>query len=370
MRTLNLAGDIMVGGDFSRSASDLIPRSVPADALERLATGISIANLEAGFSNRGPGTENKILVYALEAAAGVLTHLRLDAVNIANNHIFDYGIEAVEDTTAILRSLGIGWFGAGRTLAEAASPWVAETGAGIVAAIGFSWTDEWVQPAPAATDDSPGVNPIEPAHIARTIDRVLDEYSPDTLVVSLHWGEGMSRYPRPDALRLVRGIIDRGAHVVMGHHPHCLQPYETYGGGVVFHSLGNLIASPYTKHGTILTYDEGPTRIRTLRERLTTIATVEHGDDGVTVRHIPLVQDREEPVLRHPGPDEALTIDRVFVRNASRLGRLYRPRYWFLRRSDEIVSKLEEVREFGWGSFSWRTPFRALRRLITGRNMH
>jgi len=368
---INVVGDLMVGGDFSRRAAELIPKALPADARELLSSGITLANLEAGFSNRGEGTPNKILVYALPESAGVLGYLGIDAVNLANNHVFDYGLEGVRDTIAVLESLGIGWFGAGGDLDEASRPWVTETESGRVAAVGFSWTDQWVQPAPAATDNAPGVNPIDPLHIERTIKRIVTEHAPDTLIVSLHWGEGMSRYPRPDAVQLARSIVRQGADIVMGHHPHCLQPYEITDDGVIFYSLGNLIASRYTKSPAgVLTYDQGVPRGRTLRERLTAVATVELDSAGLRVSHMPLVQDGDEAVLLHPEQTEAAIVARVFRENANRFGRGYRFRYWFLRRGDELVSKVEEIREFGWGSLSWRTPWRALRRLITGRNMH
>jgi hypothetical protein len=167
---------------------------------------------------------------------------------------------------------------------------------------------------------------------------------------------------------LARGLVVAGVDIVMGHHPHCLQPFETYEGGVIFYSLGNFIASEYTKSpDAVLTYGQGARRRRTERERLTVAATVYVSGRAPVVDYLPLVQEPSSPTLRMATGREAGRVDRVFRR---RLGRGYRLRYGLVRRIDEIVSKVEEVREFGWDQFSWRTPFRVIRRVVTGRNMH
>jgi poly-gamma-glutamate synthesis protein (capsule biosynthesis protein) len=369
--TITLLGDLMLGGDFSAAADQLVPNMLPPDAATWIRSDLVVANLEAAFSDRGAPTPDKILVHALPQAAPALQHLGVDVVNLANNHLFDYGLAAVRDTQAILDDLGVGWFGAGADIEEAARPWVTEVNAATVAMVGFSWTDQWVQPAPAATPTEPGVNPLQMDHVETTIERINRDLNPDRLVVSLHWGEGMSRWPRPDAVRQARRIVEMGADVVMGHHPHCLQPYEVVDKGVILYSLGNFIASRYTKTAeSRLTYGEGTTRGRTSRERLT-VATRVHLGGATSVDYLPLVQNTERPVLQAPTSRERQVIDRVFRDRGEQVSRAdYGRRYWYRRRFDEVVQKLEEVREQGWGSFTWRTPFRALRRLVTGRNMH
>ena len=366
-------GDIMPGGTFSDRAAELIPHAVPDDAAPWLAADVTLANLEAAGSNRGQPMPDKILVYALPESLEVLPRLGVTAVNLANNHSFDYGPEGLEDTKAILRSMGIGYFGAGMDLEEAGAPWLGDTPTGTVAALGFSWTTEWVQSAPAATETTPGINPLRMDHVHQSIRSVRREHDPDLLVVSLHWGEGMSRYPRPDAVGQAHAMLASGADIVMGHHPHCLQPYEQTNDGIVFYSLGNFIASPYRRtEGARLTYGEGEPRTRTLRERQTVVVNVTvDGDGSKEVGYLPLVQDREVPVLHLANERDESQIRQAFETRSRVLGSpKYRVRYGYLRRVDEINSKIEAVREEGFGALSWKTPFRAIRRLITGRNLH
>lgn len=371
--SIALLGDIMPGGDFSERCAEFMPSTVPAEARSWLEADVVLANLECPFSDRGAPPPNKMLHHALPEALEVLRVLGIDAVNLANNHIFDYGLEALRDTTDALENLGVGFFGAGRDLAEASAPWVLDSVGGRVAALGFSWTHEWVQQVTAATDSAPGVNPLRIEHVLESIDRVKREHQPRVVVVSLHWGEGMSRYPRPDSVRLARRMIDGGADIVMGHHPHCLQPVELYGRGVIFYSLGNFLASPSRRTpDDRLTYGEGRVRTRTRRQRLTALVRVTRDRAGdLSVDHLPLIQRRDIPVLRSAGPEDARQIHRALLDNGSIVTRRgYRWRYPLVRRWDEIRSKVEQVREDGFRDLTWRTPFRAIRRLVTGRNMH
>ncbi len=61
----------------------------------------------------------------------------------------------------------------------------------------------------------------------------------DCLVVSLHWGFEYTEFPSPDQQRLARSLIDAGAHMVVGHHPHIVQGIEDYHAGLIAYSLGN-----------------------------------------------------------------------------------------------------------------------------------
>jgi poly-gamma-glutamate synthesis protein (capsule biosynthesis protein) len=65
----------------------------------------------------------------------------------------------------------------------------------------------------------------------------------DCVVVSLHWGEEFCHYPTPGQMSVARGIIDAGAHIVLGHHSHVLQGIERYRKGVIAYNLGSLMMS-------------------------------------------------------------------------------------------------------------------------------
>jgi poly-gamma-glutamate synthesis protein (capsule biosynthesis protein) len=63
----------------------------------------------------------------------------------------------------------------------------------------------------------------------------------DVAIVSMHAGLEYSRKPNAQQQKFAHAAIDAGASVVVGHHPHVTQPMESYGHGVIFYSLGNLV---------------------------------------------------------------------------------------------------------------------------------
>ena len=63
----------------------------------------------------------------------------------------------------------------------------------------------------------------------------------DLLVVSVHWGVERDLTPNPPEIKLAHKLVEAGADVVMGHHPHVVQKYEVYKGRPIFYSLGNFI---------------------------------------------------------------------------------------------------------------------------------
>jgi poly-gamma-glutamate synthesis protein (capsule biosynthesis protein) len=95
--------------------------------------------------------------------------------------------------------------------------------------------------APAAGDSSPGVADREPAAIRRDIRRLKDTLGADLVIVNIHWGIEKADTPETWQRKLAHLIIDTGADVIVGHHPHVLQGIERYRHGIIAYSLGNLL---------------------------------------------------------------------------------------------------------------------------------
>ena len=70
------------------------------------------------------------------------------------------------------------------------------------------------------------------------------------VIASFHWGDEYSLVPAERQVALARAAVDAGASVVLGHHPHVLQPVEVYRNGVIFYSLGNLVFDQRRAHTT------------------------------------------------------------------------------------------------------------------------
>jgi poly-gamma-glutamate synthesis protein (capsule biosynthesis protein) len=69
----------------------------------------------------------------------------------------------------------------------------------------------------------------------------IKKLSPDYTLFSLHWGNEYLFYPSPSQVALAHELIDMGVNVIIGHHPHVVQPIEKYKGGIIMYSLGNFL---------------------------------------------------------------------------------------------------------------------------------
>jgi len=126
-------------------------------------------------------------------------------------------------------------FGAGRDLAEASHPLIMEKGAIKVGLIGVCHHEGKV-----AELNAPGpLSEVEREIIARQIRELRARV--DWVVVNYHGGEEYTFFPSPRKRRLLLQYLEDGADIVVSHHPHVIQPYETINGKAAFYSLGNFL---------------------------------------------------------------------------------------------------------------------------------
>jgi poly-gamma-glutamate synthesis protein (capsule biosynthesis protein) len=82
--------------------------------------------------------------------------------------------------------------------------------------------------------------------IIRHIKRMRSEHC-DIVIISLHWGTENVHYPSPNQVKFARKLVDAGATIVLGHHPHVVQGIENYHNGLIAYSLGNFQFLPTKK---------------------------------------------------------------------------------------------------------------------------
>ncbi len=160
--------------------------------------------------------------------------------SLANNHTNDAGEGGVFDTIAAVeraREAGsvIWWSGAARRPAEVWAPTIfSPPGKSLkVAFLAFGEAQSALVPYPMAE---------------KAVEAVRDAARrADFVIVSVHSGLEYVHVPRKREASRHRDFIDAGADVVLGHHPHVVQGVEVYGGGVIFHSLGNLSFASRTR---------------------------------------------------------------------------------------------------------------------------
>ena len=196
---------------------------------------LTVANLEAPFTERGAPADKTYTFRVPPRFARGLVEAGIDVVSLGNNHAADYGTEGLVDTLATLTDLGIAYTGAGDDDASARRPALV-TVRGLTLAF-LSYTD--VDGSAFAGPDTPGVAFADPTTIAADV--AAARGGADAVIVMLHFGIEYTDAPQPAQQTLARAAIDAGALLVLGHHPHTLQGWERYGGGVIAYSLGNFV---------------------------------------------------------------------------------------------------------------------------------
>lgn len=232
-------GDLLLapppGGQSYWRSAELITPSVRALFSER---EVVFGNLECTLPGNGRQIpfEPRVIVTP-ELVRGV-KQAGFGIVSLANNHAFDCLEPGFENLRQLLNEIDLPHFGAGMTFDEAASPCILEKNGIRLGFLGA--VDERSGTQQFAAGNQPGATPL---HMADFIRRVRElRRRVDHVVVSLHWGEERFLIPSPVQVEQAHELIEAGASLVIGHHPHVLQGLETVQGRPVVYSLGNFIA--------------------------------------------------------------------------------------------------------------------------------
>jgi poly-gamma-glutamate capsule biosynthesis protein CapA/YwtB (metallophosphatase superfamily) len=249
---LLFVGDVMlsrsVGAKMKAENDWTYPFLKVADALR--AADLAFGNLECPVSDTGRNRHHLYSFRADPRAIQGLTFAGFDVMSVANNHMFDWGRPALMDTVERLRAAGIRPVGAGANDLEAHHPVIVNLHGVKIAFLAY--VNVPPQEATAGTD-YPGVAWLNP-------DRTLADIRfarmlADLVIVSLHWGVEYRRRPLRSQVELAHQMIDAGADLVVGGHPHVVEPLEEYHGHWIAYSLGNFIFDqndPPTHHGLML----------------------------------------------------------------------------------------------------------------------
>lgn len=244
--TVAAVGDIMMGTAWPE---EILPPGDGEGIFDNVLEGlrgadIVFGNLEGPLLDDGEGIKcgkkrrGKNLCFEFRTPTRYIRHLEaagFDALNIANNHSFDFGPEGVESTGLTLGAAGIQAVGG----ENVAAFFIEEKS---VAIVGFSYSPP-----------SSFSHPLQDLQGATDIIGELKE-GHDLVIVSFHGGgEGKEAMRVEDAdeifagvnrgnvVRFARGAIDAGADLVLGHGPHVPRAMEVYKGKLIAYSLGNFL---------------------------------------------------------------------------------------------------------------------------------
>jgi poly-gamma-glutamate capsule biosynthesis protein CapA/YwtB (metallophosphatase superfamily) len=207
---------------------------------------LTFANLETPVA---PSASQGTRPFVFDAPPDVVSALRragVDLVSVANNHAFDQGRAGFEETLRSLDAAGMISLGAGPA-DRASGPVRLERNGIALAFLGYTYGVN--QPGNTCPPATPRC--VRAAEIDR--DRIADEVraaaaGADAVVVSIHWGTEYRQQPDAADVELGHRLADAGALLVLGHHPHVLQPVELYRRAdgqvaVIAYSLGNFVSN-------------------------------------------------------------------------------------------------------------------------------
>ena len=222
--TISLAGDCTLGTDESFSYINSFPyrfEKVKGDysyffkgvreIFEK--DDLTLVNLETTFTTGRKKADKKFRFKGDPAYVNILKEGSVEAVNIANNHIYDYLERGFKDTLEALDSAGISYSGEGYTA-------YFDIKGLTIASLGYR-----------------GFSGSIKEQVGIDIKKARD--NADIVIVSFHWGQERSNYPNAIQLELGRYAIDQGADLVAGHHPHEIQGREKYKNRDIVYSLAN-----------------------------------------------------------------------------------------------------------------------------------
>lgn len=192
-----------------------------------------IVNLECALTD-SDGAIKKIgpnLKASTRAIAGYKNAYVTDCA-LANNHVFDFGVQGLKDTMATLDEAGIGYMGIGMNDEDSRKPYYIENDGKKVAIINVC-EHEYTYALP----DRMGANPYDPYLTMRDIREA--KKNAEYVVVLYHGGKEECRYPSPRLRVLCQEMVENGANVVLTQHSHCIGCYEKYKEGHILYGQGN-----------------------------------------------------------------------------------------------------------------------------------
>ena len=181
---------------------------------------------------------------------GLLQEMGVDLVTLANNHVYDYGPEGLYETCDLLDKASIDYIGGGRDISDAKKAAYYEIN-GIKIGIVAASNAEVHRYTPQATETSPG---ILLAYDMTEYLEVVKEAAQncDYLIAYMHWGTEDSNYLNEQQQSEGRQLLEAGADIIVGGHPHVLQGIEYVDGKPIVYSLGDFWFNKETKYTGLL----------------------------------------------------------------------------------------------------------------------
>jgi poly-gamma-glutamate synthesis protein (capsule biosynthesis protein) len=208
-----MLGDQVLNTDPFRNARARIQRA-----------DLSLCNLETALLESGRAATKRHVVSAPIENLDFFVNAGFHIANLGNNHVLDQGEPACSRLIELLRSKDIEVLGLQES-GRAKPVLITRKGVkfGFLGYADYGFRARFM--------------PLRPRIAIADVKRLREQV--DCVVVSMHWGFEYVDVPSPAQQRLARKLIDAGANIIVGHHPHVVQGIEEYQGGIIAYSLGN-----------------------------------------------------------------------------------------------------------------------------------
>ncbi len=259
MTKVSFTGDIA----FSKYFADAWKRDdfIDADILSYLnGSEYVVANIESPFTSEGIDSDRPLNHASNPAAICTLRQINANIWTIGNNHVLDCGEKGMTDTMNLAKENGFETVGAGHNVDEAIRPIIIDKDGGIGIFVVTYKRGEFIR----AGENSPGCILFEDTKRIKSMIQAIKKKCRWCVLIA-HGGEEFSSMPLPSIRKRYIDFLNYGADIVVGHHPHVMQNYETFGNKTIFYSLGNFIfdtnyqrIQSYTEYGMLITLNFTP----------------------------------------------------------------------------------------------------------------
>lgn len=237
-----VVGDVM----FARNMAGVLsggesPFANVSDVLSNV--DILLINFENAATNSNSAVKSDVPLKCDPLYVPMARENNITIAATANNHVCDYGIDGMRDTIANLKNAGLIPIGSGENEEEAHQGVSQEINGRNITILNYMDSNNFAEYSyeqiPYANGSSPGYSAYD-SEIAKK--QVSDaKENGNIVIVYMHYGNEYSLSPNEDQTRISHELIDAGADVVVGAHPHVVQGIEMYNGKPIFYSLGDFI---------------------------------------------------------------------------------------------------------------------------------
>ncbi|WP_051331227.1 CapA family protein [Aneurinibacillus terranovensis] len=237
--TLAFTGDMQ----FTGTVGEQIKKNglnYPFAAVKPILTNadVTVGNLETTLTTRGVAQTKDFTFRSDPRMAKAMANAGFDILGLANNHAMDFGQISLQDTIQSLDKEHLAHIGGGKNSAEATSVYYITKKGETIAFLNYSRvlpSAGWM-----ATAKRPGLaSAYDPALMYSKVKQAHKKA--DIVVVFLHWGKELAATPEAYQVNMAHSLIDCGADIIVGNHPHVTQPVEWYKHKLIAYSLGNFV---------------------------------------------------------------------------------------------------------------------------------